>query len=352
MGERRLGATGLFCVALLATACGGSADEAVETTTTTTTEAPATTPPTTVATTTSTTEPEPVLVIDELEDFESRSVVYSNIVYQVTGVRVSNQELRSYPRGGEPVIDEGNFHAFLDITAVNEMSTTMSQSLGAAHYRLRLDGVDIGAAEQMGFLSDVAGLIRASTGVDSFLAFPVEEGTDLTSAELLIGVPPERIAVLPLTGAVPEPAYPVMLQVEGSAEGQGPTNPGTVVFTVMGAVLYEDQPHERATSPTGHRANEDELFLVVHVLAEKASGGPDLMGRDGFRLIVDGVPRAPWDAASDPRGSQGSPTLSAGSAVDVWVAFLISVEAEEFVLQVGNFEQDPGLIPLDLPPFP
>lgn len=300
-----------------------------------------------------TTEPAPELVVEPLAGFEARSVVFGNVEYRVTDVKVSNQTLRSYASGADPEIGD-EFFAFLDITAVNQMSGTMSGRLDASIYRLELADAEVGAADQMGFLSDLTGFIRANTGVDSFLAFPVAEGTDLSSAVLVIGASPDRRARLPLTGPVPEHPYPLEVELGVSAEGDSPTNPGgRIVFTVLGARLTEDSPHENATSPTGLRANEDELFLVFHVQAEKiAGGGPDAINTSAFRLIVDGVPRSPWDAASHPQGSQGSPRLDPGSAVDVWVAFMLPVDAVDLVLQAGLVSGDPALIPIELPPLP
>lgn len=296
-----------------------------------------------------------MLIVEELEGFEPRSVVFSNVEFTVTGVRLSNQELRSYTAGGEPVVDEENFYAYLDITAVNRKNNSMAEGLETETYKLILDGREFPAAGEMSFLSDLTGLISPNSGVDSFLAFPLPVDAELSHGILLFGFPPDRQALLPLSEPVPEPDFPIEVKLEGSAEGVGPTNGGTIIFTVLGATLFEDMPHEHATSPTGLRANEDELFLVVNVRAEKVSGrGVDLLAHTsrGFRLLVDGVPRAPWDSADHPSGSVSSPIGEPGAAVDAWVAFLIPVDAFELILQVGDFEQSPGLIPLELPDLP
>lgn len=289
------------------------------------------------------------LVSEELAGFESRSVTFANVEFTVTGVTVSNQTLRSYAEGGEPDIDTERAHAFLDITAVNRMTATQTQGLGVEAFRLRLDGDEVPAADELAFLSDLTSIIRPAASVDSFLAFPVPSGTDLSDAILLIGVAPDRTASLPLTGEVPPGPFPIEVDVSGSAEGVGPTNGGTIEFTVLGATLSEDRPHEHSTSPTGDRANEDELFLVVEVRAEKTSGrGSDLLGADAFRLLVDGVPRSPWDVATEPTGSTETPSVDPGAAVDAWVAFMVPIDAVEFELQVGDLEE-PGVIPLPLP---
>lgn len=321
--------------ALIASACTGSTDQ-----TTTTTPLAATT---TVATTT--TEAGPVLTEDLLEDFEARGVVFANIEYLVTGVRISNQDTRSYAEGGEPVPLEDTTYAYLDMRATNLLSNSQIQ-IGEEAFRLVVDSEEIAPDSTMSFLSDILRLIAPDSAVESFLAFPVAEGTDLSGAVLVIGAPPDRVEELPLTGPVPSIRYPLTVEVSGSAEGVGPTNGGRIVYTVLDATLSEDRPHDHSTSPTGERADVGELFLVVHVRAEKVEGrGADLLA-DGFRLLIDGVPQAPWDTAEDPLGSVSSPAVEPGAATDAWVAFLIPEDAEDLVLQVGDIEEDPGLIPL------
>lgn len=296
---------------------------------------------------------EPVLVWEDLPGFEPRGVVFANVEFTVTGVRLSNQTLRSYAEGGAQEIDEDALYAYLDVTAVNRMTSMMTERLGPGDYKLVVGDQQLDAVDELGFLSHLTGFILANTGVDSFLAFRVDEGVDLADGILLIGSPPDRQASLPLAGEVPAATYPIEVAVAGSAQGASPTNPGTIEFTLLGATLSEDQPHERATSPTGLRANEDELFLVVHVRAEKVSGGgPDHLGTGAFRLLVDGVPRAPWDSATDPHGSDGSPVVDPGAAVDAFVAFMIPTDATELALQAGDFNEDPAILGLELPPLP
>jgi hypothetical protein len=333
-----------LAAALALTGCGGST--AVSTTTT-----PAPTTSTTAATTT-TTEAEPVLQVEELEGFEERSTVFANIELTVTGVRSSNQDPRSYAEDDpDPAIDETTTYAYLDIRATNQ--TGKSQiGIGIDAFRLAVSGTEIAPDPSMSFLSEVGSLIRPNTTVESFLAFPVEPGTDLARALLVVGAPPDRTEVLPLTGPVPEADYPVTVELTGFAEGVGPTNGGTIVFSALDATFSEDRPHEDSTSPTGERADEGELFLVIHVRAEKVSGrGNDLL-HDAFRLLVDGLALAPWDTAEAPGGSVASPTAIPGAATEAWVAFLVPVAAAELALQVGAFDQEPGVIPLDLVPIP
>jgi hypothetical protein len=351
MRIRRLLVGGLFALLVLVTGCGGTSGEDTTTTTTTTTSQP---PTTTLAATTTTTEvePEPVLVSEVLAGFEPRRVVFANVEFTITGAMISNQELSSYAESGEPIIDEDNLYVYLDISAQNLMSSTQTEAFGPEIYKLVVDDRELDAASEMSFLSEVAGIIQPNTTVDTFLAFPISDGVELGDAALLIGVRPDRKASLPLTGDVAANPYPIQVELSGSAEGVGPTNGGTIVFTLVDATLSEDLPHEHANSPTGLRADEDELFLVVHVLAEKVAGrGADLLSVDTFRLLVDGLPRSPWDSAIDPLGSNESPTAEPGAVVDAWVAFLVPIDATELALQAGDLA-DPAVIPINLPDLP
>jgi len=332
----------IVAVALVVASCGGTG--AGETTTTAAA-------PTTTAASTTTTESEPVLVVDELAGFEARSVVFANIEFTVTGVKVSNQGLRSYAEGGEPEIAD-TYHAFLDITAVNRMSSTMNEGFESQTYALDIGGTVVTAADEMDFLSDLASFILANTGVESFLAFPVPAGTVLEDASLVIGLPPDRQARLTLSGPIAPAFYPIVIALDETADGIGTTNGGPLEFTVLEVSLTEDLPQEHATSPTGHRADAGEIFLVVHALVMHTgvSGGEHLASTTGpWRLLVDGIPRAPWTVSDRPTGSPGGPILQAGAAVEAWVAFIVPIDAAEYVLQVGDPAEDPGLIPLPLP---
>lgn len=308
-------------------------------------------PETVVATTATTTEAGPVLSETPLEGFEERSVVFANIELAVAGVRVSNQDTRSYAEGGDPVVAEGSNYAYLDMTATNLTSGTQI-AIGDEAFALELDGEVIAPDSSMSFLSDIPGFIQPNSTVASFLAFPILAEADLSTAALVVGAPGDRTEILPLTGAVPVPDYPVTVEVTGSAPGVGPTNGGIIEFTVLDVTLAEDVPHEQATSPTGDRADDGELFIVVHLRAEKVEGrGSDLIG-NGLRLLVDGEPQAPWDVADDPAGSTATPMVEEGASAEAWAAFLISQDVTDLILQVGDFDEDPGLIPLDIIPLP
>lgn len=294
-------------------------------------------------------EPDAEVVTTDLTGFQPRNVVFANVELSVTAAHVTNQDLGSYAEGSEPTVDAEGPFLVLDVRATNLLGSTQVDIPDAA-FTLLVGETPTSLDQRVSFLSEVPGIISANASVESFLAFPVAEGADLTGAALVVGAPPDRVEMLPLTGPVPEPDYPISEPLEGSAEGVGPTNGGTISFTLLEATLSEDVPHEKATSPTGVRADEGELFLVLHVRAVKTAGrGNDLL-TDGIRLLVDGAPIAPWDLAIDPQGSDQSPTIEPGATSEFWAAFMLPGDAEELALQVGDFSEEPGVIPFTLPP--
>src|SRR5690606_25164237 len=98
------------------------------------------------------------------------------------------------------------------------------------------------------------------------------------------------------------------------AEGVGPTNGGTIVFTVLDVTYAIDRPLEESNSPTGNRADEGEVFLTIHLRAEKTSGRGNDVLQGGLRLRVDDAPIAPWDAAIAETGSTESPFVEPGAS--------------------------------------
>ncbi len=290
-----------------------------------------------------------VVVFAEVPGFTERTVRFANVDYTVSAATVTNQDLRSYAEGTEPVVDStGQTFLILDVKAENSLGSTQVGLPDEAVGLLLGDG-RVGL--EAGFLSDITGYLRGGTSVASFLAFEVDseaEAASLSDAVLVLGAQPDRTAMLPLTGPVPTSGYPVTTSLTGRATGTGPTNGGTISFQVRDATVAIDLPHEQVTSPTGQRADEDTVFVQVHVRATKTQGrGNDLLA-DAFRLRVDGDPIAPFDVAQTETGSTGTPTATPGATVDAWALFLVPTDAGTLVLQVGAFGDDPGRIPLEV----
>lgn len=321
---------------LLVLAGCGDDDSSPETVTTTTAE-----------TTTSTTaaEPELELVDEAVDGFERREVTFANLTYTVLEAHVSNQELRSYVDGTEPVPSETT-HLILDLRVENPTGRLIESDPDAIS--LEVGGDTSRVADD--FLTDATGFIRPNSAVDDFLAFEIADDAAVSDAVLVLGASPDRAARLPLSGDVPASAFPVTFELSGTADGTGPTNGGTIRFELLDGALYEDLPHGDTTSPTGERADEGEIFLQLHLRATKIDGrGNDLLGVDAFRLRVDDVPRGPFDVAAAAAGSTQTPTAAPGVTVDAWILFAVDPGAQSYVLEAGDLQEGPGSIPVDLP---
>ena len=327
------------------TGCGDDDDSTADATTTTT-DATTTTTTTTAEPSSSTTGvDEPTLSDEDVAGFEERDATFANLTYTVVDAHVSNQDLRSYAEGTEPEATDTS-HLILDVQVANPTGRQIQSDADAISLEVGEDTA--GVADD--FLTDAAGIIPANETVDGFLAFEIDVDAPVAEAVLVLGAAPDRTVRLPLTGEAPEPDFPIELTVSGTADGTGPTNGGTISFELLDATLFDDLPHGDTTSPTGERADEDEIFLQVHLRATKIDGrGNDLLSDDAFRLLVDDVPRGPFDSAIAPDGSTPTPTAEPGVAVDAWVLFAIDARAATYVLEVGDLDEAPGSIPIELP---
>ena len=306
---------------------------------------------TTVDDTTTTSEAESGAEVTSspIAGFDERSVRFANLDYTVTGATVTDQDLRTYADGTDPEPGEET-HLILDVEVEN--STARQLESDPDTIVLELDGDRAGVADD--FLTDATGFIGANETVDGFLAFEVDADAELAGAVVVFGATPDREARLPITGDVDDPDFPIDVDVTGTADGVGPTNGGTLRFELLGAALFDDLPHGDTTSPTGERADEDEVFIQLHVQITKTDGrGNDVIAPDAaFRLLVDDVARSPFDVATAPEGSTPTPTAEPGATVDAWVLFAVDSTASTHVLQVGDPDEATGTIVVELPTIP
>lgn len=327
----------LACV-LLASGCGGD-DDPVAATASATASLPTASPSASVVSPRA-----PELTDVPLEGFTRTGISFGNLGYDVSAAHVTNQSLRSYADGGEPEVTTTS-HLILDLTVRNTTARQIESDADA----IAVEIGDTRLSVAGDFLTDATGFIRPATEVEDFLAFEVPPGTDLLGAELVLGVAPDRQERQALVGTPVLEAGASPYELAGSATGTGPTNGGTILFEALDAMVSKDLPHGQTTSPTGERADIGEIFFQVHVRATKTEGrGNDLLGVNAFRLLVDGVPRAPFDVATAATGSTPSPTAMPGVAVDAWVLFAVEVGAEAYVLQVGDLDDGPGSLPVEV----
>jgi hypothetical protein len=332
----RLLAPTATAVALVLSACDASPELAA-------TDAAVPTPtPTTEQETTPTEAPaadELTLSETEIPGLLQNSVTFTDVTYTITAGIVSNQAPRTFGAGGEPTV-EPTLHLFLSMNGSN--ATQRRSELTITDFALVLaDGTEVPITRVFG-PSEAFITPPPHAAADGYLAFPVDPDLDLVGAQLRIGQPPDRPAFIALTDPQPEPDYPIALNVTGEAPGIGITNRSQMRYTVLGGQLHIDNPLDAPNRETGRRANVDELFLVLDMRVLIETGRAEGLFADQFRLFVDGVPRAPyhWPAGGN---------LSQGAAVDTQVGWLIPADATELVLQVGDPDEDPGLIPVELP---
>ncbi len=338
-------------MAVILSACSGS--NSADSPGSATTQSPTTAAPTSSAPSPSTTTPqaaEQVLVSHELPNFEQRTVRFANVNYTITGARVTNQDLGSHAQGDDPAVGIGSFHAIIDLRATNRWRSTPTGAAPEA-FTLEIDGE--AHPLRADTPSGVVGPIAAGPSQTSFLAFPTDPDTDLSGATLVIGTPPDRPARLDLTGPVRPPQFPATFEIGDTAIGTGSTSQTMMGFALIAATLHVDLPHEHAPSPTGPRADQNELFLQLKVWADNHLGEDPEPLDDEFRLVIDGIPLAPLDVAAQSTGSSATaPVAEPGQGITSTVLFLISADARNLALQVGAPNQDPGLIPFELPTTP
>jgi hypothetical protein len=267
------------------------------------------------------------------------SVTFANIEYTLTDGFVSNQDPRNYADKASPEPTEAT-RVFLLVSGKNP--TSSRPGLVAEVFRLVLgDGKSVAADALFGDGEDFIAP-PANATADGFLAFEVQPGTSLDGASLSIGLPPDRVAALMLTGSQPKETYPIKLAASGEARGIGITNSSKLLYTLLDGSLYIDNPLDSPNYDTGVRANDDELFLVLDIRLLMESGTLEGTFKDQFRLLVDGAAKAPWNS---PKGD----SIGVGASVDTQVGWLIPASAKAVTLQVGDPTKEPGTIAITLP---
>lgn len=280
------------------------------------------------------------LVRDDVTALRTNSVTFKGIDYTVLEGVITNQDPREYAEGAEPEPSD-TFHLILSMRGQND--SPRRPSVEVSDFGLVLDDAQEVPPTRLFGTTEAFLAPGRGTAADGFLAFEVERDVDLSDAVLQIGRAPDRQALLMLTDEQPAPEFPMVLDVSGEARGVGVTNSGQMRYTLLGGAFHIDNPLESANNETGERANQDELFLVLDIRLLLESGRVEGAFREQFRLIVDGALRQPWNF---PAGGSIGP----GASLDTQVGWLIPTGLSEVVLEVGQFDANPGRIPISLPP--
>jgi hypothetical protein len=166
---------------------------------------------------------------------------------------------------------------------------------------------------------------------------PVEGALDLADSALSVAEPKMLPATVPLSGEVPESAFPLPVTV--------PTEPVVLhnifdlTLTLKSAELTEEYGRKRAPEGT---------HLVVLQLRMAANGGHPYADGNTVRLVVDGTPLAA--VVQDPPGAAG---LVTGGADDLTFVYELPDDHQE-VSMLGVSEGDIADHPfaITVPPLP
>jgi hypothetical protein len=161
---------------------------------------------------------------------------------------------------------------------------------------------------------------------------------DLADYTVQVGEPGYVPADIPLSGAVPEPAYPLNLTMPASVSGEVIGGPGTI-GNIHGTVTLDY---------AGQRAREDTRFIVV--------SGDVLLGEDGgyvnssdVRLSLDGIQLE----RAQPQPHYVGDRFTAGATASAAWVFVAPADGKQGALHFGGQsppENPPGSFTVpDLP---
>ncbi|MBA2557406.1 MAG: protein kinase, partial [Chloroflexi bacterium] len=278
-----------------------------------------------------------------------RTVTFANLEFTVTDAFASNQTVESYAAGTDAEAGEDRF-VYLVGTVVNRSTAFIYSNVAVGVQPLAImlelsDGDQLTPVDASQSISDsLTTTLDPQASVESFLAFPLPD-VDATSdlfegAVLHLGRPPDRMAALPLTGPVPDPEYPKELALGGQVTAPGAVRGQPVTVTIMGGTLSEDVLPHQGPAGVGIRADAGTVFLHLQVRAVTPGPLDENVGHELYRLLVDDVPRAPFEAGLD--------RVVAGIPADYDVSFVIPEEASDLVLQVGRLGGPTQRIGIDL----
>jgi hypothetical protein len=283
---------------------------------------------------------------DHIPDGMPRTVTFANLDLTVTDAWVSDQTVDSYVAGTDAVPGPEKF-VYFSVTVVNRSTAASFQAVRfPVDFALELATTDVLTPVDR-FESLIQLDLQPNASIESFLAFPLPRlryPTEFFEGVVLhVGAPPDRTATLPLTGPVPEPEYPQEIAVSGEVTAPGPPRGEPVTVTLLSGSLSEDLlPGYDWSYEAGIRADAGTLFLNLHVRASQPGPTYPDAGNDLYRLLVDGVPRVPFEP-------QYELFLDPGIPLEYDVSFIVPDDAGSVVLEVGAVNETTESIEIDLP---
>lgn len=337
----------LIAASLVMTACGTSTDDSTDVSTTTpaitSTTASSTTVPsttTTVADTTTTTVPPAVDAGLELP----RAATYASVIFEIVAGEYSNDTPGTYLED-EPDIGDMRYLYLSFVADFEPGYPATSEDFDVDLFSLTLsDGTSV-PVQKVDFRSTI---LLSDEPYASALAFPGDD-LDLAGSVLTYDNAVNEPMVLPLDGAVPEDLYPIVVDMDASAdvEYQGGCANASGYVNVLEAEwdvdAGVDQNLEEIVRAGTTRTLVGERFVRIRVqaIAESGSCGGTVLTADAFRLVVDGLPLGPENNVSE--------LLKDGEGVEVVWGFRVPVDADQITLDVGVSDGLVASIPIDMP---
>ena len=234
-----------------------------------------------------------------------RTVTYAELAYTVNAAVLDNVR----PEDGKVVADR--LFARLSMAIVNQ--SDQNPFFNTSLFRLRLaGGEEYSPAEYLSWAPFPGGTERHE------VVFEVPAGTQWEGAVLQLAEADREPAELPLTGPVPDPGFPRPVTLPAETAD---ISDGDVVYTLLGAALDLDWDATRAE--LGQR------FLVLDLRLTNAVYPQGMhVGSTHFRLLLDGLSRAPVAATSD--------VIDYNASIERQVVFAIPAGAGQVTIQLGD----------------
>ncbi|HEX9642387.1 MAG TPA: hypothetical protein VGC11_00105 [Acidimicrobiia bacterium] len=278
-----------------------------------------------------------------------RTASYAFLDVTLEAAALANVEPRTFLRDDQAASDET--YLFLNMEILNT-SDTDTANMPPTPFGLLIGGEPVPTAPVMVEGRPHIGLTSRRAG-EFVIAFAVPPGTSFDDAEFTLAQEDRIPMVLPLTGDIPYPGYPVAAQVsgEGPAQGNGVGCRQSLYVTALGGRVAVDllDSDEYPTAYGSRRAKVGEHFLSVDLRilnngGSRCGAGDTNIGNSDLRLLVDGVPREPVTWVNTIIGKD--------AALDLTFDFAYPTDATTLELLVGSEEATPLLIPVDVSDAP
>jgi|GEM_PF-5148300 len=215
-----------------------------------------------------------------LAGFTPRSIRYLNADITLTGVELSRQTPRSYGDTAGPEYGTATY-AYLQVKVTNRLNFTtllISQDVSLA----LAGGASIAFDDSGG---PAAGVVNAGATATGWYAFELPANASVPGSSLVFGPAGYQQERLPLTGAVPEPAYPkpITLASPGTVRQLGVTVEKAYLAHWIG---IDNAGHSSTTKQA--RTGRLKLYLGIAVTAPVTVNGAFIDVTSDVHVVVNG----------------------------------------------------------------